>query len=81
MTRLLSMLSTAPVMPGPAFWRGFATGLAAPVYLYSVPRYVYPHATVEDALRADWEHIGADFRGAFEFVREEIQGQEIKTPA
>ena len=39
------MLSTAPVMPGPAFWRGFATGLAAPVYLYSVPRYVYPHAT------------------------------------
>ena len=74
MTRLLSMLSSSPAMPSPAFWRGFATGFAAPVYLYSVPQYVYPHATVEDALRAYCEHVGADFRGAFEFVREEIQG-------
>ena len=61
-------------MPSRAFWRGFATGLAAPTYLYSAPRYMKPHATVEEAFRADWEQVGADFRGAFETVREEIQG-------
>ncbi len=74
MARLLSVLSASAAMHSPAFWRGFATGLAAPAYLYSSPRYVLPHATVEEALRADWEQVGADFRGAFGTVREEVQG-------
>ena len=74
MARLLSTLSVFPASPISAFWRGFATGLAAPAYLYSVPKYVPPHDTVEDALRADWLQIGADLRGAFGTVREEIQG-------
>ncbi len=73
MTRLLSLISASPAMPSPAFWRGFTSGLAAPTYLYSTPRYVTTHATVEAAFRADWEQVGADFRSVVDTVREEIQ--------
>ena len=73
MTKLLSLISASPAMPSLAFWRGFTSGLAAPTYLYSAPRYVVPHATVEDAFRADWEQVGADFRSAIDTIREEVQ--------
>jgi hypothetical protein len=36
--------------------------LALPSEVYRVNRYAYPHSSDADAMRSDWEQIGADFQ-------------------
>lgn len=36
--------------------------LALPAEVYRVNRYGYPHGSAQEAMRSDWEKIGADFR-------------------
>jgi len=36
--------------------------LSLPAKVYRANRYVYPHGSDQEAMRSDWEKIGADFR-------------------
>lgn len=62
-----------------AFVRGFWSGLAGSMRLFGEPSYTEPakievkklHRSISDpdeAMRADWEQVGADLRAAFKQV-------------
>ena len=36
--------------------------LSLPAEVYRANRYCYPHESDQEAMRGDWEKIGADFR-------------------
>ena len=36
--------------------------LSLPAKVYQAKRYLYPHESEQEAMRGDWEKIGADFR-------------------
>jgi hypothetical protein len=43
--------------------------LSLPAKVYRVNRYRYPHESEQDAMRGDWEKIGADFHVSIEKSR------------
>jgi hypothetical protein len=49
-----------------AFIKGLWRGLASAVEVYR-PQVLAPPQSVEEALRQDWERIGADFRAAMAY--------------
>ena len=54
-----------------SFWRGFWEGLAPTSFMPPSPFQEQPHAPLSDvdAMRSDWQRIGADFDAAIEKAR------------
>lgn len=58
-------------LEGVNFFSGVLQGMSASASVRISRDYGYPHASVEDALRSDWDRIGGDFDVAMKRTREE----------
>lgn len=43
---------------------GVIRGMEAPADTFRANRYVYPHASEQEAMRSDWKRVGDELRGA-----------------
>lgn len=58
-----------------SFWRQVRDGITAPTYVYVHKERRYPHKSVADALRSDWETVGDDMKVAIQSLHDKRDRQ------